>query len=327
MSGIVRVEHDKDRPYTVVSKALTNDRRLSFRLRGMLTYLIGKPPFWEARMSEVESAGTEGEEAVRAMFAEGRKFGYIVTTARREKGRVTFDHVVYELPIDPPIPDILNEDGTPYVSPNKGKGKSPDLAHRTRETVPGKPGPESRVLVSNESISNQTDKPETENQSGQPEILPEQSKDKKPSEGECTGESATFFGKLCGSFFVKDNAEHLDGWLKDYSADFLALAWKLSPSLPKVRKATVGMAWLLQRTTGWPEELKRQYARDQKVPLAESTDVPFIGEVRVTKDGRSGRVTEVDPHERKLSLQIGEDAAESIWIPWAVTEPAVRKSA
>lgn len=45
------------------------------------------------------------------------------------------------------------------------------------------------------------------------------------------------------------------------------------------------------------------------------------------RDGRSGRVTEVDAQDRKLTLQIGEDDADALWVPWSVTEPAVRRSA
>lgn len=309
MSGIVRVEHDHNRPYTVVSKALTNDKRLSFRLRGMLIYLIGKPPQWQARMTEIESAGTEGEEAVRAMFAEGRRYGYIVTTAKREKGRVAFDHIVYESPIDPPRPDILNEDGTPYASPNKKK--APNLANRTGETVPGFPGSETRVLVSNETSSTQ----QASEQAG------------KPEERATDQTALTFFDALAGYGFCAGNRAHLARWHDDYSEDFLRLAWKLAPTMKDVRVARVGFVWLLNREKAWPEALANQYSRDQKVPPAAAADVPFIGEVRVTKDGRSGRVTEVDADERKLSLQIGEDAAESLWIPWAVTEPAVKRSA
>lgn len=151
--GIIRIEHDRDRPYVVVSKTLTNDKRLSFRLRGMLVYLIGKPPTWQARMSEIQAAGVESEDAVRSMFIEGRKYGYIKSIARREKGRVTFEHIIYESPITPACPDILNEDGTVYVAPTK-RGK-PNPANRTGITEPGFPSSETPVLVSTDSATNQ----------------------------------------------------------------------------------------------------------------------------------------------------------------------------
>lgn len=160
MSGIVRIEHDKDRPYVVVSKSLTNDKRLSFRLRGMLTYLLGKPQGWQARMNEIQDAGTESEDAVRSMFAEGRRFGYIKTIARRIKGRMSFEHVIYESPLATPCPDILNEDGTVYVAPTK-RGK-PGSVDRTGETELGFPSLETRVLVSNEASSTQSANKERE---------------------------------------------------------------------------------------------------------------------------------------------------------------------
>lgn len=160
MSGIVRIEHDKDRPYVVVSKSLTNDKRLSFRLRGMLAYLLGKPQGWQVRMNEIQDAGTESEDAVRSMFAEGRRFGYIKTVARRVKGRMSFEHVIYESPLATPCPDILNEDGTVYVAPTK-RGK-PGSVDRTGETELGFPSLETRVLVSNEASSTQSANKERE---------------------------------------------------------------------------------------------------------------------------------------------------------------------
>lgn len=162
MSGIVRIEHDKDRPYVVVSKSLTNDKRLSFRLRGMLTYLLGKPHGWQARMNEIQDAGTESEDAVRSMFAEGRRFGYIKTIARRVKGRMSFEHVIYESPLKTPCPNILNEDGTVYVPPTK-RGKPGSVeGHRTGVTELGFPSLETRVLVSNEASSTQSANKERE---------------------------------------------------------------------------------------------------------------------------------------------------------------------
>lgn len=154
MSSIVRIEHDKDRPYVVVSKNLTNDRRLSFRLRGMLVYLLGKPAGWQARMSEIEDAGTESEDAVRSAFTEGRRLGYIKTTTKRVKGRVQFEHVIYESPLTVPCPEILNEDGSVYVAPTKRGKPNPD--NRTRITEPGFPSSETPVLVSNEAASTES---------------------------------------------------------------------------------------------------------------------------------------------------------------------------
>lgn len=184
-SGIVRIEHDRDRPYVIISKALTEDRRLSFALRGVLTYLLGKRHDWTTYMTEVEASGAEGREAIKAIFAEGRRYGYIRTIEHRTKGKVSYEHIIYEKPLDTPIPDILTPDGQPSsilkrqqnTGHKKGKksvqegkkkaDKKPSTGSRQRQTVNGQPSTETRSLVSNEvAIIEEEEKKETGGQSG-----------------------------------------------------------------------------------------------------------------------------------------------------------------
>ena len=137
-----------------------------------------------------------------------------------------------------------------------------------------------------------------------------------------------FFHDLAGYGFVMSNREHLARWHRDYSPEFLRLAWRLARQMPGVRVPAAGLVWLLNGEKPWPDELRAQFRRDSRAggtPGAE--DVPEIGEIRVLADGRSGRVTEVDADEQMLTLQVGQDAAECLWVPWRVTTPAVRRSA
>ncbi|AZI45365.1 hypothetical protein EHF33_20865 (plasmid) [Deinococcus psychrotolerans] len=180
MSGIIRIEHDRDRPYVVVSKTLSEDTRLSFALRGVLVYLLGKPDGWTTYMTQVEKSGKEGREAIAAIFVEGRKFGYIQTTARREKGKFVYEHTIHERPLDKPVPMIVEQDGQPHT------------ANRKRQTVSGKPDTVSRVLVSNNLENNQEHViKEREEQAAPPPPLaePEPSENKKAAQP--TAESET----------------------------------------------------------------------------------------------------------------------------------------
>lgn len=169
-SGIIRIEHDRDRPYVVVSKALSEDRRLSFALRGVLVYLLGKHDNWTTYMTEVEAAGAEGREAMKAIFQEGRKFGYIRTIEHREKGRLSYEHIIYERPLETPVPHILTPDGKPSSvlkrqqkaagAPKKPKSKSPSTGSRQREAVNGSPSTETRQVISNDGSNNDDQKRE-----------------------------------------------------------------------------------------------------------------------------------------------------------------------
>lgn len=162
--GIIRIEHDRDRPYVTLSKSLTEDRRLSFTLRGILAYLLGKRDDWSTYMGEVEASGTEGREAIKAAFAEGRRYGYIQTIEHREKGKLSYEHIIYERPLAEPVPDVMTPDGRPSsilmrqqkAAERRAKAVdgNPLTVSRRRQTVDGQPSTETRRVISNEGVSN-----------------------------------------------------------------------------------------------------------------------------------------------------------------------------
>src|SRR5580698_6204456 len=48
-----------------VSKKLLNDPALSFKAKGVLAYLIGKPENWKLRVSDLENHCNEGKASIR----------------------------------------------------------------------------------------------------------------------------------------------------------------------------------------------------------------------------------------------------------------------
>lgn len=51
--SIVRVEHEKDRPYLVVAKDTVRDHTVPFDARGFLCFLLAKPDDWQVRPEEI----------------------------------------------------------------------------------------------------------------------------------------------------------------------------------------------------------------------------------------------------------------------------------
>ncbi|MBE3129235.1 MAG: helix-turn-helix domain-containing protein [Acidobacteria bacterium] len=49
MRSIIRVEHDKDRPFLTVAKETVRDQAVSFEARGFLMFLLAKPDDWQIR--------------------------------------------------------------------------------------------------------------------------------------------------------------------------------------------------------------------------------------------------------------------------------------
>lgn len=60
-----------------IARETINDSRLSFRARGILTWLLDKPDDWETTGERLEQQGTEGREAIRSALKELEKLGYL----------------------------------------------------------------------------------------------------------------------------------------------------------------------------------------------------------------------------------------------------------
>jgi hypothetical protein len=84
---IVRCGRRED-TFARVDRALLDDERLSWKAKGILAYLMGKPDGWKMRVSDLENHGPDGEHAIRSGLNELRRCGYAELIAIREKGRV-----------------------------------------------------------------------------------------------------------------------------------------------------------------------------------------------------------------------------------------------
>lgn len=121
--SIVRVA--KRARFTTIDRVTLNDDRLSFRARGVLSWLLDKPDDWSVRSEAIAEGGKEGRDAIRAALAELEVAGYVQRVKTKDdKGRWTTETVVYERP-QKRIAAGHSEDGKP------GDGKP----------GPGEPGP------------------------------------------------------------------------------------------------------------------------------------------------------------------------------------------
>jgi hypothetical protein len=131
----------RDDPFARVPKDLLNDPSISWRSKGVISYLIGKPKGWKMRVSDIQKHGTEGRDAIRAALNELRSAGYAELVRVREKGRTkewvwkiadskVFDPYVKKSP-DPEKPDLVephleNQDHNKKECKNKKEGTKID---------------------------------------------------------------------------------------------------------------------------------------------------------------------------------------------------------
>lgn len=114
MENIVKVAARPD-PFSRVPKDLLNDPSISWRAKGILAYLIGKPKDWKMRVTDIQKHGREGEDAIRSALMELREAGYAELVRIREKGKTKewlwrISDSKYFSPYKKPSPDPENPD-------------------------------------------------------------------------------------------------------------------------------------------------------------------------------------------------------------------------
>lgn len=144
--AIVRVIKDKSNPYVMLNKTCLCDEKLSWKAKGLHSYLLSLPDDWKIYIEDLKNRSKDGKGATSSAIKELINAGYIKRIAKRdsETNRFIggFEYEVYEIPID-----IVNlpKDSKSRESKNPETGK-PDNREK-RE--PGNPS-----LLNNELILN-----------------------------------------------------------------------------------------------------------------------------------------------------------------------------
>lgn len=72
-------------PFVHVPKVFLNDPHLSWRAKGIMSYLLGKPSGWKLRVSDLQKHAKEGREAVKTALREFRELGYGALVRNRDE--------------------------------------------------------------------------------------------------------------------------------------------------------------------------------------------------------------------------------------------------
>lgn len=97
---IFRVEKNKDNPFVMIDRRPIENPKLSWRAKGILTYLISRPDNWTVRLGDLVKRSTDGSAAIRKAVRELREAGHIIYNVERENGRIKqWILQVHEVPI------------------------------------------------------------------------------------------------------------------------------------------------------------------------------------------------------------------------------------
>jgi hypothetical protein len=86
---IFRTVKNKNNPYVMIDRRPIDNPALSFKAKGILTYLMSRPDGWEVSTADLVKHGKDGEAAIRAGLKELREAGHMKYTSSRNEGRIT----------------------------------------------------------------------------------------------------------------------------------------------------------------------------------------------------------------------------------------------
>lgn len=116
-----------------MDKTSLNDKRLSWKAKGIMAFMLSKPDDWVFYKDELATNSTDGKASFKSGFDELKEYGYVKHARKHnENGKFTWETTVFETP----SPDFPSMD-KPFME---------------------NPSMENRPLLSNEELSNELTK-------------------------------------------------------------------------------------------------------------------------------------------------------------------------
>lgn len=101
--SIIRIQHDKEKPYVMLNKASLQDPLLSWEAKGLWSYLLSLPDNWQVSVSHLsklycgDNKRGGGEKAIYSIISELISNGYMYVDQKKEKGKFSkVDYTVFE---------------------------------------------------------------------------------------------------------------------------------------------------------------------------------------------------------------------------------------
>jgi hypothetical protein len=93
---------DHEHPYAQISNAMLEDPELSFKAKGILSYLLSRCDEWDVYQSQLAELGPDGGSAVRSGIEELMEAGYLNRKKRRNDDGTfeEWEYIVRETPVD-----------------------------------------------------------------------------------------------------------------------------------------------------------------------------------------------------------------------------------
>ncbi|MCD8215020.1 MAG: helix-turn-helix domain-containing protein [Clostridiales bacterium] len=101
-SNGTKIRIEKNRSYTAMSNYHLFDRSLSFKAKGLLSFMLCVPDTWEFSVKGLAAMAKDGIDSITTSLKELENCGYVKRRRRRnEKGQVSgTEYIIYEKPVN-----------------------------------------------------------------------------------------------------------------------------------------------------------------------------------------------------------------------------------
>ena len=95
--SVFRVE--KNNNYTVMANYHLRDKELSFKAKGLLSYMLSLPEDWDYSLNGLARVSKEGIKAIKNIINELKEKGYLkINRLRKENGQYQYEYLIREIP-------------------------------------------------------------------------------------------------------------------------------------------------------------------------------------------------------------------------------------
>ena len=117
---IFRAAKNKDNPYVMIDRRPIDNKNLSFKAKGILTYLLSRPDGWEVNLVDLANRSTDGLASIKSGVKELKDAGHLKHAGTR-KASGQFDTVIWEVYEVPQVGNQPTDTPDMVVSPQVEK--------------------------------------------------------------------------------------------------------------------------------------------------------------------------------------------------------------
>ena len=90
---------EKNKNYTVMSNCHLRDKNLTYKAKGLLSFMLSLPDDWDYSLNGLCAISKESKDGIRSILKELQEYHYLeIEKIRGEKGYFEYNYLIYELP-------------------------------------------------------------------------------------------------------------------------------------------------------------------------------------------------------------------------------------